>query len=228
MFASLTGGGKGGEEALEFVWNDTVKMKTVFAEPQLINSTPERVWKYETAIFWLLHSDAVEPSSLSLARRYIFSDMSAFLNNYHKYRGDSNLVVSEWQHVEKINGTCNCLRHVEAHIAIPTLYVHYLEPTLITTPNILLRSRLLPGIPSKAHLVEFHKAAKNHDRIELKICGATPDIPYGKDFRIQAQIVFEALPGGEACKAEIRVGINFLREPFLITKSTFRWHSHHQ
>jgi hypothetical protein len=46
MFSALAGStGKGGED-LEYVWDDGVKMKAVFAEPQRIDASLDRVWKY--------------------------------------------------------------------------------------------------------------------------------------------------------------------------------------
>lgn len=84
----------------------------------------------------------------------------------------------------------------------------------------MFRTRMLPGMPTTTHLVEFHHARRSEKSIELRICSATPDVPYGTDFRIQALVSFNELSNGKTCDVDIKIGINFLRQPFLVTKST--------
>lgn len=87
-----------GGEVLEYTWNDEIKMKDVFGDPQRVDAPLEGIWQC------------------------IFSDMSGFLENYHILRGDADLRVGEWEHVERSAGECSCERQIDVHVAVPYAY----------------------------------------------------------------------------------------------------------
>jgi hypothetical protein len=165
------------------LWNDDVHMKDVFESPQTLPVGLDKAWKY------------------------IFDDMSEFLSEYHRIRGDAEVKISPW---EKLAHTpeglpCEGMRKIEAVVQVPE------------------GSRVLPNIPASTVIVENQHAERLPARtrgnsIVIKTSTVSLDVPFGKDFRVQSIISFAEVPLLQCCKVNIQVGINFIKKPFLVSR----------